>query len=105
MGTYVLPAAAPPWEVSTLTFSPDVVQPATPALAVAPGWVAGWDAPGVVAGALDAGGVLGGAEAALVPVVLDELHAAASSAVPSNTMVPSAGRVTGVISGLLLVPR
>src|SRR6516165_9269515 len=105
MGTYVLPAAAPPWEVSTLTFSPDVAQPVTPALPVALGWGAGWDEPGVVAGALGAAGVLDGAEAALVPVVVDELHAAASNAVPSSTTVPSARRVTAVISGLLLMPQ
>jgi len=90
MGTYVLPAAAPPWEVSTLIFSPAVAQPATPGRPVTLGWGAGWDDPGVVAGALEAAGVLDGAEAALVPVVVDELHAAASSAVPSNAMVPSA---------------
>jgi hypothetical protein len=89
IGTYVLPAAAPPWAVSTLTFSPDVAQPATPALAVELGWDDGWDESGVVAGALGAAGVLDGAEAPLVPVVLDELHAAASSAVPSSSVMPS----------------
>jgi hypothetical protein len=88
MGTYVLPAAAPPWAVSTLTFSPDVAQLATPALAVELGWDAAWDEAGVVAGALEAAGVPVGT--APVAVVLDELHAAARSAVPSNMMVPSA---------------
>jgi hypothetical protein len=89
MGTYVLPAAAPPWEVSTLIFSPDVAQPVAPALAVVLGWGAGVDEVGVAAGPLDAAGVLDGADASLVPVVLDELHAAASSAVPSSSVMPS----------------
>jgi len=90
MGTYVLPAAAPPCAVSTLTFSPGEAQPATPALAVVLACGVGWDEPGVAAGALDAAGVLDGVESALVPVVVDELHAAASSAVPSISVMPSA---------------
>jgi len=70
-----------------LTFSPDVAQPATPALAVGLDGDAGADEAGVVAAPL--AGALDGAEAALVPVVLDELHAAASSAVPSSNVMPS----------------
>jgi len=66
-----------------------VEQPATPALPVALGWGAAWDDVGV-AGALDAAGALDGAAAPLVPVVLDELQAAASSAAHSTTTVPSA---------------
>ncbi len=85
----MLPAAAPPWAVSTLAFSPDVAQPATPALAVALGWGAGADV-GVAAGALDTAGGVGDAEPAFVAGVLDELHAAASNTVPSSSVTPSA---------------
>ena len=73
----------------TVTFSPAVAQPVTPALAVGLGGDAGADDAGVVAGALEAAGALDGAEASLVPVVLDELHAPASSAVPSSSVMPS----------------
>jgi hypothetical protein len=86
IGTYTLPAAAPPWEVSTFTFSPDEAQLS----AAGVGGAAGEEVAGGGAGALDVAAALGDAAGLGGELVVLELHAAASNAVLSSVILSRA---------------